>query len=139
MLLTSPEDLQLLRKDPTKTIALILAAIAVIVTVVLLIYVAFLNQGRVEIVSLTWADNHPKADFPYVHLDGTVVNSGSFGARQVELLTRIYDSGGTLITTEITNLGDIPADSYKKINIDIRYAGNANRCEATLRWKPFGG
>ena len=134
-----PEDLRQIRRDSAKTVGLILVAIGVIITIVLLICVAFLNQGRVEVVSLTWVDNHPTADLPYVHLDGTVVNSGSSGARQVELLTRIYDAGGTLITTEITNLGDIPADSYKRISVDIRYAGKADKCKATLRWKPFGG
>jgi len=116
-----------------------MAATVVLIVVCLLIYIAFLNQGRLEIIDTMWVDNHPVSDLPYVHLEGIAVDSGSSGARQVELVTSIYDSGGILLTTQVTSLGDIPAGTYKRINIDIRYAGKADKCEATLKWKAFGG
>jgi hypothetical protein len=128
-----------LRNDPVKKIGTVLAAAAVFITVVLLIYFAFLNEGRLETVDFVWVDNHPASGFPYVHLEGTVFNSGSSGAKGVQLVTTIYGSGGTLLRTNVTDLGDIPAGGQKKISLDIQYGGKADKCEVTLRWKPFGG
>jgi hypothetical protein len=119
--------------------SIVLAGTTVFIIVGLLIYFAFLNEGRLETVDFTWVDYHPTSDLSYVHLDGTVLNTGSSSARQVRLVARIYDSEGTLLRTEITDLGDIPVGACKKISVDIQYAGKANKCEVDLRWKPFGG
>lgn len=128
-----------MHRDLSKTIGIILIGIAVFIVVCALIYNAFLNQGHIEIVDLFWVDHHPTSDLPYVHLEGTVANSGSSTALSVQLGTRIYDSVGTLLRTEITDLGDIPAGTFKKISLDIQYSGKADKCRATLTWKPFGG
>ena len=128
-----------LRNGSMKTIGIVLAGTVVVVLAGLLVYVAFLNQGRLRTVDLIWVDHHPTSGLPYVHLEGTVVNSGSSGARSVQLVTRIYDSEETSLRIEITDLGDIPAGAYRKISLDIQYSGKAAKCEATLRWKPFGG
>jgi hypothetical protein len=122
-----------------KTIGLLLAGAVVLVVAGLLIYSAFLNQGQLETVNFTWVDHHPASGLPYVDVEGTVFNSGPSGARNVQLITRIYDSQGTLLKTEITDLGDIAAGAYEKVSVDVQYAGNADRCEVTLAWKPFGG
>lgn len=122
-----------------KIVGLILVGMVILVVAGLLIYSAFLNQGRLETVNFVWVDNHPASGLPYVHVEGTVFNSGSSGARNVQLVTKIYDSQGTLLKTEITDLGDIAAGSYQKVSIDVQYVGIANRCEVTLAWKPFGG
>jgi hypothetical protein len=105
----------------------------------LVICFAFLNQGRLETVDFTWVDYHPASDLPYVHVEGAVFNSGSSRARNVQLITRIYDSNGTLLQTQITGLGDIPARAYTEVSIDVRHAGRAYKCEVALVWKPFGG
>lgn len=123
-----------------KTVGLILVGTVVLVVVAgLLIYSAFFNQGQLETVNFIWVDNHPASDLPYVHVEGTVFNSGSSGARNVQLITRIYDSQRTLLKTEITDLSDIAAGAYEKVSIDVQYAGKADKCEVTLAWKPFGG
>jgi len=122
-----------------KIISLLLAAIVVLAVAGVLIYISFLNQGRLETVNFIWVDNHPASGLPYVHVEGTVFNSGSSGARNVQLVTRIYDSQGMLLKTEITDLSDIAAGAYEKVSFDVQYVGTANRCEVTLAWKPFGG
>jgi len=122
-----------------KIIGLLLTGTVVLVVAGLLIYISFLNQGRLETVNFIWVDNHPASDLPYVHVEGTVFNSGSSGARNVQLITRIYDSQENLLKTEITDLGDIPAGASKKVSIDVQYAGKADKCEVALAWKPFGG
>jgi hypothetical protein len=120
-------------------IGLLLTATVVLVVAGLLIYISFLNQGRLETVNFMWVDHHPASDLPYVHVEGTVFNSGSSGARNVQLITRIYDSQGMLLKTEITDLGDIATGAYKKVSVDLQYAGKADKCEVALAWKPFGG
>jgi hypothetical protein len=127
------------RNDSMKTIGLLLAGKVVVVVAVLLICSAFLNQGRLETVNFTWVDNRHGSGLPYVHVEGTVFNSGSSGARNVQLITRIYGSNGTLLGTKITGLGDIPAGAYEKVSFDVQYAGKADDCEVALAWKPFGG
>lgn len=122
-----------------KMIGLLLTGMVVLVVASLLIYSAFLNQGRLETVNFIWVDHHPASGLPYVHVEGTVFNSGSSGARNVQLITRIYDSQGTLLKTEITDLGDIPTGANKKVSIDVQYAGKADKCQVTVVWKPFGG
>lgn len=133
------QDPNSLHGNAIKTIGIVLAATVVLVVVCLLFYSVFLNQGHLEIADITWVDNRPMSESPYVHLDGIAVNSGVSGARQVELVTSIYDSGGILLTTQVTGLGDIPSGTYRRIDIDIRYSGKAAKCGLTLRWKPFGG
>lgn len=116
-----------------------MAGIAVFIIVCLPIYFAFLNQGQLKAVDFVWVDHHPTSSLPYVHLEGAVVNLGSSGADSVQLVTTIYDSGGTLLRTEITDLGDIPPGASKKVSLDIQYGGKAGDCQVTLKWKPFGG
>ncbi len=128
-----------LRNDSMKTVGMVLAGTAAFIIVGLLIYFAFLNGSQLKTANFIWVDNHPTSALPYVHVEGTVLNTGSSGAREVQLVTRIYDSGGTLLRTEITDIGDIPADANKKFSIDVQYTGKANKCEVALRWKPFGG
>jgi len=128
-----------LHKDSMKTIAIVLAGTTVFIIAGLLIYFAFLNQGQLRTVNFIWVDNHPTSDLPYVHVEGTVLNTGSSGAREVQLVTGIYDSGGSLLRTEITDVGDIPAGASKKVSIDVQYGGKANKCEIALKWKPYGG
>lgn len=127
------------RNDSKKTIGIILAGTTAFIIASLLIYFAFLTQGQLKTVDFIWFDNRPTSDLPYVHVEGTVLNTGSSGVREAQLVTKIYDSGGTLLRTEITDMGDIPAGAYKKISIDVQYAGKASKCEVALRWKPFGG
>ena len=127
-------------KLSVKIVGLILVgAVILFVVAGFLIYTAFLNKGQLETVNFTWVDNQPASGLPYVHVEGTVFNSGSSGARDVQLITRIYDLKGTLLKTEITDLGDIAAGAYQKVSIDVQYSGKAARCEVTLAWKPFGG
>jgi hypothetical protein len=122
-----------------KTIGLLMVIIVVVVVVGLVIYVVFSNQSHLETVDFTWIDHHPASGLPYVQVEGTVYNPGSSGARNVLLITRIYDSNGTLLETQMTGLGDIPAGGYKEVSIDVQYAGKAGNCEVSLAWNPFGG
>lgn len=128
-----------LRRDYMKTIGLIMAVIVVFIIVCLLIYSAFLNTGQLKTVDFIWDDHHPTSSSPYVHLEGTVVNSGSSEAQSVQLMTTIYDSERTPLKTETTDLGDIPPGASKNISLDIQYTGKAYDCQVTLKWKPFGG
>jgi len=128
-----------LRRDYVKTTGLIIAVIVVFIVVCLLLYFAFLNMGQLKTVDFIWVDHHPTSSSPYVHLEGTVVNLGSSGAHSVQLVTTIYDSGRTLLKTEITDLDDIPTGASKKVSLDIQYSGKVDDCQVTLKWKPFGG
>jgi hypothetical protein len=122
-----------------KIIGLLLTVTVILAVAGLLIYISFSNQGQLGTANFIWVDHHPASDLPHVHVEGTVFNPSSSGARNAQLTTRIYDSKGTLLKTEITSLGDIPAGADKKVSIDVQYAGKADRCEVTLTWKPFGG
>ena len=59
-----------------------------------------------------WNDNHPLGSSAYVHLEGTVTNSGNRNYSNVELMISPYESN-RLLKTETFDLGDFPANSSK--------------------------
>jgi hypothetical protein len=124
-----------------KAVGLLLAAAVAIVVAGLLTYVFFLNQGRLETVNFLWVDHHPASDLPYVHVEGTVFNFGSSGARNVQLVTRIYDSQVALLKTEVADLGIIPQVPTRRsvliystrerlLNVKFHWHGSPSGAEA---------
>lgn len=115
-----------------------LVTLIVIIALVVWFFVFWSNQSDLEFVNFTWNDNHPWFSSAYVHVEGTIFNSGSSTAGNVQLITRIYDSQGTLLKTDTANIGSISAKEYKNINFDIQYSGDASRIQNELQYKPFG-
>jgi len=131
-----PSDKELARKALMKKVRKGVVVAAVIVIVAVAVFV-LLSPGELSI-KFSWNDNHPLYGSPYVHLVGTIFNSGTKNATDVKLIVRLYDSENTLIKTETVDIGDIPAKGSKDINVDIQHYGFAKRCETELQWKFHG-
>lgn len=134
----SPSDKDLSQKTLIRKIKIgaVVGIIIVIVVVSVLVYM-FMNKGDLQFVNFTWTDNHPWFSSAYVHVTGTIFNSGSSTAGDVQLVMRIYNSQRTLLKTETSDIGDISAKEYKNISFDIQYSGDANSLEWALSYKPF--
>jgi flagellar basal body-associated protein FliL len=128
------------QKSMMRKVKIGIGIIALIVIIALVIFAisTFVNRGDLQFVNFKWTDNHPWFSSAYVHVDGTIFNSGSSTARDVQLVTRIYNSQGTLLKTDTTDIGDISSKEYKNISLDIQYSGSASRVESELEYKPFG-
>lgn len=96
------------------------------------------TKGELHFVNFEWNDHHPLLGSPYVHVEGTIFNSGERNAGDVELTIRIYNSAGTLLSTETMDAGDITSKTYKNISIDIHYSGDASRIETELQFRSYG-
>jgi len=120
-------------------IGVVLAILTSIAIVSLMIWIPFMNQAHLIAANFAWVDNRPVSGLPYVHLDGEVVNIGSSGARNAQLVTKIFDSYDNLLITNTTDLGNIPAGTHKQLDLNITYAGKADKCDVWLKWNLFGG
>jgi len=119
-------------------IGIAIAVVILILAVAVFVYFGFQNKGELNFVNFKWTDNHPLFSSPYVHLEGTIFNSGSSTAGNVQLVIRIYNSQGTLLKTETMNIGDIEGKTYKNISIDVQYSGDADKIETELGYRPYG-
>jgi uncharacterized integral membrane protein len=130
------EQKQSIRRKVRIGIGLIILIAIIVLTAILIL--TFINRGDVQFVNFHWTDNHPWFSSAYVHVDGTLFNSGSSTAGSVQLVTRLYDSQGTLLKTDTMNVGDIASKQYKNISTDIQYSGTASRVETAISYHPFG-
>lgn len=120
-------------------------AVALVATVIIIAIIAFAyfslkpeSKGELHLVNFKWTDNHPLFGSPYIHVEGTIFNSGERNAGEVKLVIRIYDPQNTLLKTETLDIGDIASKTYQNISVDIPYSGYAYKVEAELQWKPYG-
>lgn len=120
-------------------IGIVIAVGIVLILIGVSFYINLQIKGELQFVNFNWTDHHPLFGSPYVHVEGTIFNSGSSTAGDAQLIIRLYDSQNRLLKTETMDVGDIPAKTYRNISTDIYYSGDANRCESELQWKPYGG
>jgi len=82
-------------------IGILAAVIIAIVIVAIFFYVSLQQKGELHVIDLHWSDHHPLFGSPYATVEGTIFNSGSRAAGDVELIIRLYDSQDRLIKTEV--------------------------------------
>ena len=114
------------------------AAVIIISAVIIFIYAFLGNVGEVYLINFKWTDHHPLLGSPYVHVEGTIFNSGSRTAGRVQLIIRIYDSSNQLLKTETMDIGDIAPKDSTSINTNIQYSGDAASAQTEVGWMPYG-
>lgn len=80
-----------------------------------------LKSVQLHEVNIIWDWNEPLIGDYYVHVSGTVFNSGTYMARNVRIDVWLYDSNGVIIKSDTINLGDIAGKTYVNFVKDIYY------------------
>jgi prefoldin subunit 5 len=88
-----------------------------------------LEAPQLHGVEVYWEDYYPS---PYIHVYGSVFNSGSLTAYNVVCTVRIYDKYNRLLKTENIGIGDIDGKSYRAFSNIIEYYGDADYITYTL-------
>ncbi len=108
----------------------------IIVALVVAGIYALSHPGGVSIQS-SWSTNTILGSST-LHYEGTVFNNEKTTVKSVQLTLRIYDSNDFMIKSEDVNVGDIPAQSSKNVNVDIQLSSftGVSRVEPQLKWNP---
>lgn len=91
-----------------------------------------LKSPQLHQVNVVWSDNHPLLGSPYVRIQGSIFNSGTYGASDVRYTIGIYDSTGTLLKSEQITWSNIQGKSYVNFDVSIGYNGDASYITTTL-------
>lgn len=137
---STPSDEEQKQKALMKKIkiGILVAVVIVIVVVAVYVYFELQSKGDLYFIDCDWSDHHPLFGSPYATVEGTIFNSGSRTAGDVELIVRLYDSQDRLIHTEVIYIGSIFSKESKTFTYNIQYSGDAHGFEAAIGYKPYG-
>jgi uncharacterized coiled-coil protein SlyX len=83
-----------------------------------------LKKPQLHNVNFEWSTYEPWVGQHYIHVTGTVFNSGTYTASNVKIEVKIYNSNMVLIKSGTINLGSIPGKEYTNFDTTIEYDGH---------------